>query len=195
MFSMLLSASIDGTRSIQTNNNDEKYTVCIIHQLRYLVKFHLRILTKVYQITVRNNLNQIVRTIERRYSEFENLHSRLSSTTLAPNFPRKILLGRRSPKIVEQRRQLLELYLSEIIRRSNQQSIMSEDLVRFLKLDSVDMELTGLKKEPDINENNINKNLLDHNASISVFDLLPWKNDRAGSMNNNLLLSLQLQRF
>ncbi|KAK3602352.1 hypothetical protein CHS0354_013346 [Potamilus streckersoni] len=53
-------------------------------------------------------------SIERRYSEFEDLHKQLKKMITAAEFPPKKVL-KWSPKVLEQRRQGLQLYLQKTL--------------------------------------------------------------------------------
>ena len=124
--------------------------------------------------------------VEHRYREFEGLHTRLSSNLSTPHLPRKVLLHRRSAKLIEQRRQLLEIYLNEILKRCQQQSIMPDDLARFLQLPPYDNEMQihrkdqqQLQQEQDINNEQM-KYVLEHAPCISIIDHWPWANDSRG---------------
>ncbi len=123
--------------------------------------------------------------VEHRYREFEALHTRLSSNLSIPHLPRKILLHRRSAKLIEQRRQLLEIYLNEILKRCQQQSTMPEDFARFLQLPPYDNEIQihlkdqQQQQEQDVNDEQI-KYVLEHAPCISINDHWPWTNDNRG---------------
>ncbi|CAF1009278.1 unnamed protein product [Rotaria sp. Silwood1] len=180
MISMPFTVSIDNTRIIEPTNSDEKYTV--------------------YQITVRGGTNHISHTIDRRYREFEALHTRLSSSLSVPQLPRKVLLHRRSTKVIEQRRQLLEIYLNDILRRCQQQSIMPEELGRFLQIPPYDNENElnqndRQQQEQDLNDDEM-KNILEHGPCISISDYCPWNHDNRGKRETMIvMLMVQVDFF
>ena len=126
-------------------------------------------------------MNHTAHTVEHRYREFESLHTRLSSILSIPHLPRKVVLHRRSAKLIEQRRQLLEIYLNEILRRCQQQTIMPEDLARFLQIPPYDTDLPSYRKEreqeQDINNEQM-RYVLEHAPCISITDHCPWNNDQ-----------------
>ncbi|CAF4152424.1 unnamed protein product [Rotaria sp. Silwood2] len=167
MISMPFTVSIDNTRIIEPQNGDEKYTV--------------------YQITVRGGLNHASHTIDRRYREFEALHTRLSSNISVPQLPRKVLLHRRSAKLIEQRRQLLEIYINDILKRCQQQSMMPEELGRFLQIPPYDNENQlnqndRQQQEQDLNDDE-RKNVLEHGPCISIIDYCPWNSDNRATVS------------
>ncbi len=180
---MPLTVSIDTTRTIEPSNGDEKYTVKSI-LLLFPIQIRFYLFLKVYQISVRGGFNHLSHTIDHRYREFEGLHSRLSSNLSLPHLPRKVLLHRRSAKLIEQRRQLLEIYLNEIIKRCQQQSIMPEDLARFLQLPPYDNDSQINRKDQQQQEQDSNdeemKYILEHAPCISINDHWPWNDDHQG---------------
>ncbi|XP_064619708.1 sorting nexin-24-like [Lineus longissimus] len=52
--------------------------------------------------------------LEKRYSEFEDLHKQLKKVIKTPDFPPKKVLNRH-PKVLEQRRQMFQTYLQDIL--------------------------------------------------------------------------------
>ncbi|CAF1073425.1 unnamed protein product [Adineta ricciae] len=177
MISMPLTVSIDNTRTIMPTNGDEKFTV--------------------YQVTVRGGLNPTFHTIDRRYREFEALHSRLSTSISVPQLPRKVLLHRRSAKLIEQRRQLLEIYLNDLLRRCQQQSIMPEELARFLQIPPYDDENQQNRKDQQQqnllignNEDDEMKYTLEHAPCISISDHCSWNNDNREILVDSVLSGL-----
>ncbi|UJR32232.1 hypothetical protein I4U23_019697 [Adineta vaga] len=174
MISMPLTVSIDNTRIIDPTNGDEKFTV--------------------YQVTVRGGSTPTFHTIDRRYREFEALHTRLSSSVSLPHLPRKVLLHRRSAKLIEQRRQLLEIYLNDLLRRCQQQSIMPEELARFLQIAPYDDENRKDQEQQDFIMNNNNdyetKYILEHAPCISISDHCPWNNDNREILMDSILSGL-----
>ncbi|CAF0961960.1 unnamed protein product [Adineta steineri] len=177
MISMPLTVSIDDTRTIESPNSDEKFTV--------------------YQITVRGGLNHTSHTIDRRYREFEALNTRLSTNISVPHLPRKVLLHRRSAKLIEQRRQLLEIYLNELLRRCQQQSIMPDELARFIQIPPYDNEnhLSRKDHQQQLEEQFMNndqdedemKYVLEHAPCISIGDYCPWNNDNREILADSVL--------
>lgn len=61
------------------------------------------------------------KVIEKRYSEFFELHKKLRKENIRPypEFPSKRLVRKRDPKVVEARRQQLECYLGEFLAFEN----------------------------------------------------------------------------
>jgi len=171
---MPLTVSIDSTRTIEPANGDEKYTV--------------------YQITVRGGSNHLSHTIDRRYREFEALHTRLSSNISVPHLPRKVLLHRRSAKLIEHRRQLFEIYLNDILRRCQQKSIMPENLARFLQIPPYDNDIQmnrnkdqqQQQQEQDFNDDEM-KYILEHAPCISISDHCPWNSDNREILVDSVL--------
>jgi hypothetical protein len=85
-------------------------------------------------------------------------------------------------KLIEQRRQLLEIYLNELLKRCQQQPIMPDDLARFLQLSPYDNEnsLNRIdQQEQDMIDDEM-KNVLNHAPCISIADHCPWNNDNRG---------------
>ena len=128
-------------------------------------------------MTVRGDFNQIIHTVDRRYREFENLHQRLSSVLSLPHLPGKVLLHRRSSKIIEQRRQLLEIYLNELLRRCQQHSLMPDELNRFLQLSNEKPDGENLRVETSEEGKSF---ALQHAPCLAIADQCPWTNDRRG---------------
>ncbi|CAF0738746.1 unnamed protein product [Rotaria sordida] len=177
MISMPFTVSIDNTRILQPPNGDEKYTV--------------------YQVTVRGGSNHISHTIDRRYREFEALHTRLSSSISVPQLPRKVLLHRRSAKLIEQRRQSLEVYLNDILKRCQQQSIMPEELGRFLQIppyDNEDQVNQNDQQEQDLKDDEM-KNVLEHGPCIAISDYCPWNNDNRETLADSVLSGLMYSMY
>ncbi len=130
-------------------------------------------------------MNHAFHTTDRRYREFEALNTHLASNISVPQLPRKVLLHRRSSKLIEQRRQLLEIYLNELLRRCQQQSIMPEELARFLQIPPYDNDNQVNRKDQQQQDQTLDddremKNVLEHAPCISIGDYWPWNNDNRG---------------
>jgi hypothetical protein len=104
-----------------------------------------------------------------------------------PQIPRKILLHRRSTKLIEQRRVLLDVYLSEILRRFQQeQSTIPDDLAHFLQIptDKIDEPLSQVEQQQQQQQQDTidkeMKYMLEHAPCISIADRCPWNHDRQG---------------
>ncbi|CAF1080953.1 unnamed protein product [Rotaria magnacalcarata] len=177
MISMPYTISIDNTRTIEPKNGDEKYTV--------------------YQVTVRGGPIPTFHTMDRRYREFESLHTHLSSNISVPQLPRKVLLHRRSSKLVEQRRQLLEVYLNEILKRCQQQAVMPEELGRFLQIPPYDDE-NQLNQKDRLEQDSYDdemKNVLEHAPCISISDYYPWNNDNRELIVDSIISGLMCSMY
>lgn len=95
-----------------------------------------------------------------------------------------MVLHRRSAKLIEQRRQLLEIYLNDILRRCQQQSIMPDELARFLQIPPYDTDLPNNRKDQqqeDDTDDDQMKYALEHAPCISINDHGPWNNDHRGT--------------
>lgn len=109
------------------------------------------------------------------------MHTRLCSTITVPPLPRKVLLHRRSAKLIEQRRQQLEVYLNEVLKRCQQQSIMPEELGRFLQIPPYDNEnQLNQKDQEQVSTGDETKYILEHAPCISISDCCPWNNENRG---------------
>ncbi|NXW64290.1 SNX22 protein, partial [Eurystomus gularis] len=69
-------------------------------------------------------------TVAKRYSDFQALHKRIKKTCKVPDFPLR-RVPNWMPKVVEQRRQGLELYLRGLL---NHNKDLPQDVLDFLKV-------------------------------------------------------------
>ncbi|NXL90960.1 SNX22 protein, partial [Alectura lathami] len=69
-------------------------------------------------------------TVAKRYSEFQALHKRIKKTCKVPDFPPR-RVPNWMPKVLEQRRQGLELYIQGILCHNEE---LPQDLLDFLKV-------------------------------------------------------------
>ncbi|XP_051484745.1 sorting nexin-22 isoform X2 [Apus apus] len=69
-------------------------------------------------------------TLAKRYSEFQALHKRIKKTCKVPDFPPSHVPNW-MPKVLEQRRQRLELYLRGVLFHNKE---LPQDVLDFLKL-------------------------------------------------------------
>uniref|UniRef100_A0A8C6INE6 Uncharacterized protein n=1 Tax=Melopsittacus undulatus TaxID=13146 RepID=A0A8C6INE6_MELUD len=71
-------------------------------------------------------------TVVKRYSEFQALHKRIKKTCKVPDFPPRHVPNW-MPKVLEQRRQGLELYIQGVLYHNKE---LPQDVLDFLKLRS-----------------------------------------------------------
>uniref|UniRef100_A0A8C0U6U3 Sorting nexin 22 n=1 Tax=Cyanistes caeruleus TaxID=156563 RepID=A0A8C0U6U3_CYACU len=69
-------------------------------------------------------------TVTKRYSEFQALHKRIKKTCKVPDFPPRHVPNW-MPKVLEQRRQGLELYLQGVLYHNEE---LPQDVLDFLKV-------------------------------------------------------------
>ncbi|NXS40122.1 SNX22 protein, partial [Balaeniceps rex] len=69
-------------------------------------------------------------TVAKRYSEFQELHKRIKKTCKVPNFPLRHVPNW-MPKVLEQRRQGLELYIQGVLCHNEE---LPQDVLDFLKV-------------------------------------------------------------
>ncbi|KAM9515454.1 sorting nexin-22 isoform 1-T1 [Guaruba guarouba] len=69
-------------------------------------------------------------TVAKRYSEFQALHKRIKKTCKVPDFPPRHVPNW-MPKVLEQRRQGLELYIRGVLYHNEE---LPQDVLDFLKL-------------------------------------------------------------
>uniref|UniRef100_A0A8D2P8H1 Sorting nexin 22 n=1 Tax=Zosterops lateralis melanops TaxID=1220523 RepID=A0A8D2P8H1_ZOSLA len=69
-------------------------------------------------------------TVTKRYSEFQALHKRIKKTCKVPDFPLRHVPNW-MPKVLEQRRQGLELYLQGVLNHNKE---LPQDVLDFLKV-------------------------------------------------------------
>ncbi|NWZ25448.1 SNX22 protein, partial [Asarcornis scutulata] len=69
-------------------------------------------------------------TVAKRYSEFQALHKRIKKTCKVPDFPPR-RVPNWVPKVLEQRRQGLELYIQGVLCRNKE---LPQDVLDFLKV-------------------------------------------------------------
>ncbi|NXU49778.1 SNX22 protein, partial [Turnix velox] len=69
-------------------------------------------------------------TVAKRYSEFQALHKRIKKTCKVPDFPPR-RVPNWMPKVLEQRRQGLELYIRGVLYHNNE---LPQDVLDFLKV-------------------------------------------------------------
>uniref|UniRef100_A0A8C8BLI5 Sorting nexin 22 n=1 Tax=Otus sunia TaxID=257818 RepID=A0A8C8BLI5_9STRI len=69
-------------------------------------------------------------TVAKRYSEFQALHKRIKKTCKVPNFPPR-RVPNWMPKVLEQRRQGLELYIRGVLYHNEE---LPQDVLDFLKV-------------------------------------------------------------
>ncbi|NWX36706.1 SNX22 protein, partial [Notiomystis cincta] len=67
-------------------------------------------------------------TVTKRYSEFQALHKRIKKTCKVPYFPQRHVPNW-MPKVLEQRRQALELYLQGVLYHNEE---LPQDVLDFL---------------------------------------------------------------
>ncbi|GAB1605231.1 sorting nexin-24-like [Argonauta hians] len=73
-------------------------------------------------------------SVERRYTEFEDLHKRLKKLIATPEFPPKKML-KWNPKVLEQRRQRLQLYIQTVCQTTGSNGYIPPALFDFLELE------------------------------------------------------------
>ncbi|XP_068060366.1 sorting nexin-22 isoform X2 [Anomalospiza imberbis] len=69
-------------------------------------------------------------TVTKRYSEFQALHKRIKKTCKVPDFPARHVPNW-MPKVLEQRRQALEVYLQGVLYHNEE---LPQDILDFLKV-------------------------------------------------------------
>ncbi|NXU28284.1 SNX22 protein, partial [Thalassarche chlororhynchos] len=69
-------------------------------------------------------------TVAKRYSEFQALHKRIKKTCKVPDFPPR-RVPNWMPKVLEQRRQGLELYIQGVLYHNEE---LPQDVLDFLKV-------------------------------------------------------------
>ncbi|NWY56179.1 SNX22 protein, partial [Chionis minor] len=69
-------------------------------------------------------------TVAKRYSEFQALHKRIKKTCKVPDFPPR-RIPNWMPKVLEQRRQGLELYIRGVLYHNEE---LPQDVLDFLKV-------------------------------------------------------------
>ncbi|NXE08991.1 SNX22 protein, partial [Lophotis ruficrista] len=69
-------------------------------------------------------------TVAKRYSEFQALHKRIKKTCKVPDFPPRHVPNW-MPKVLEQRRQGLELYIQGVLYHNEE---LPQDVLDFLKV-------------------------------------------------------------
>uniref|UniRef100_A0A8D0EKC8 Sorting nexin 22 n=1 Tax=Strix occidentalis caurina TaxID=311401 RepID=A0A8D0EKC8_STROC len=79
-------------------------------------------------------------TVAKRYSEFQALHKRIKKTCKVPNFPPR-RVPNWMPKVLEQRRQGLELYIRGVLYHNKE---LPQDVLDFLKVRCLDEQQTAL---------------------------------------------------
>ncbi|XP_041325100.1 sorting nexin-22 isoform X2 [Pyrgilauda ruficollis] len=83
---------------------------------------------KVFRVEVLCNGRR--HTVTKRYSEFQALHKRIKKTCKVPDFPARHVPNW-MPKVLEQRRQGLELYLQGVLYHNEE---LPQDILDFLKV-------------------------------------------------------------
>ncbi|XP_029869261.1 sorting nexin-22 isoform X2 [Aquila chrysaetos chrysaetos] len=82
----------------------------------------------VYRVEVLCNGRR--HTVVKRYSEFQALHKRIKKTCKVPDFPPR-RVPNWMPKVLEQRRQGLELYMRGVLYHNEE---LPQDVLDFLKV-------------------------------------------------------------
>uniref|UniRef100_A0A8C3JAS6 Sorting nexin 22 n=1 Tax=Calidris pygmaea TaxID=425635 RepID=A0A8C3JAS6_9CHAR len=88
----------------------------------------LEILPQVFRVEVLCNGRR--HTVAKRYSEFQALHKRIKKTCKVPDFPPR-RVPNWMPKVLEQRRQGLELYIRGVLYHNKE---LPQDVLDFLKV-------------------------------------------------------------
>ncbi|NWZ67063.1 SNX22 protein, partial [Acrocephalus arundinaceus] len=83
--------------------------------------------SQVFRVEVLCNGQQ--HTVTKRYSEFQTLHKQIKKTCKVPYFPRHV--PNWMPKVLEQRRQGLEIYLQGVLCHNKE---LPQDVLDFLKV-------------------------------------------------------------
>ncbi|POI19468.1 hypothetical protein CIB84_016787, partial [Bambusicola thoracicus] len=78
-------------------------------------------------------------TVAKRYSEFQALHKRIKKSCKVPDFPPR-RVPNWVPKVLEQRRQGLELYIQGVLCHNEE---LPQDVLDFLKVRRCQQELKG----------------------------------------------------
>ena len=77
--------------------------------------------------------------------------------------------------------------MKEIVRRCQQQTMIPDELAKFLRLPPYDQDLSNQSKIDDNTKDEETKYILEHAPCISIQDYWPWNNDHQG---RNLLVLL-----
>ncbi|XP_049667978.1 sorting nexin-22 isoform X3 [Accipiter gentilis] len=85
-------------------------------------------MAQVYMVEVLCNGRR--HTVVKRYSEFQALHKRIKKTCKVPDFPPR-RVPNWMPKVLEQRRQGLELYIRGVLYHNEE---LPQDVLDFLKV-------------------------------------------------------------
>uniref|UniRef100_A0A8C9FL67 Sorting nexin 22 n=1 Tax=Pavo cristatus TaxID=9049 RepID=A0A8C9FL67_PAVCR len=83
-------------------------------------------------------------TVAKRYSEFQALHKRIKKSCKVPDFPPR-RVPNWVPKVLEQRRQGLELYIQGVLCHNEE---LPQDVLDFLKVRHCQQETKGSEQGP-----------------------------------------------
>ena len=95
-----------------------------------------------YLVELISHITQKSWTIEKRYSEFSTIHSKLSKIfPRLPSIPGKTLTKVTSEQALNKRKELLQLFLRDCVQRRD--ILQNEDFQKFLELDKYAPEIVG----------------------------------------------------
>ena len=134
---------MSSTSSTINDQIDSNLTAILgISVLSYTDKYVEGKTATFYLVEIESRVTQIKWTIEKRYSEFFSIHEKLSKIfPRLPGIPGKTLTKVTSEKALNQRKELLELFLRECIKRRD--ILQNVEFQQFLELEKNAPEVIG----------------------------------------------------